>query len=153
MPCSTSRPCARCSEKTSDAWVEEDRRDLGDRDQGLYAASCLQARRYGAAGLPLSFEPTGRRWPAKAVTGTGGRTPTLRLSPAASSAEARRGSGELEEALPALSRGAPDSAQARWPQACARHESADGDPARRQPALEPRLCLGHADRRPPLPDI
>jgi putative transposase len=48
-------------EKTSDAWVKENRRDLGDREQGLYAASCVRARRHGAAGLPLSFEPTGRR--------------------------------------------------------------------------------------------
>ena len=39
--------------KTSDAWVEEDRRDLGDREQGLYAASCLRAGRHGAAGLPI----------------------------------------------------------------------------------------------------
>src|SRR5690606_9093811 len=122
-----------CSEKTSDAWVEEDRRDLGDREQGLYAASCLRACRPGAAGLPLSFEPTGRRWPAKAVTGTGGRAPTLRLSPAAPAAEARRRGGELEEALPALSGRAADGAQTRRPQACARHESTDGDTAGCQP--------------------
>jgi putative transposase len=76
--------------KTSDAWVEEDRRDLGDREQGLYAASCLRALL--------------------------------------------------------------DGAQTRWPQTCARHEGTDGNPAGCQPALEPRLRLGHADRRPPLPD-
>ena len=64
----------------------------------------------------------------------------------------RRRGGELEEALPALSRGELDGAQARRPQACARHEGTDGDPAGCQSALESRLRLGHADQRPPLPD-
>lgn len=42
------------------AWMEKDRRDLGHRELGLYATSYLWARQYGAAGLPLSLEPTRR---------------------------------------------------------------------------------------------
>ena len=51
-----SRRFARCSEKTSDAWVEEKRRDLGDRQQRLLAAPRLWAGRDGAAGLPLPLD-------------------------------------------------------------------------------------------------
>lgn len=111
--------------------------------------------------MPTS--PQARRGPAKAAAGTGGRSAALRPSPAASSAEARRRGGELDwsrisnrssesiarrNALPALSRRAADGAQTRWPQARARHEGTDDDPAGRQPVLELRLRLGHAHRRP-----
>lgn len=58
----------------------------------------------------------------------------------------------LEEALSPLSRGAADGTQVRRSQAGLGHQGAAGDTAGRQPALELRLRLRHADRWSPLPD-
>ncbi len=47
----STRP--RCWQKTSDARLAEESRDLGDRAEGLLAAACLPARRHGAEDVPL----------------------------------------------------------------------------------------------------
>jgi len=40
------RRFARCLEKTSDAWLKEDSRELGNRDQGIFATPRVWAGRY-----------------------------------------------------------------------------------------------------------
>src|SRR5579864_8071051 len=129
------RRSKRCSEKTSDAQVAKTGRELGDEGQGLLAAPCLCAGRHRAEELPLSLEAAGRYGDPAAAAGAGVGTSAVRLSTPAHPAAAGRRHAELEEALPALSRGAVDGEEARRPQACARHPGADGDPPRCEPAL------------------
>lgn len=143
---------------------EEIYRELGHHRERLFPKARMPARplpgralhgnaREGdrSACLSVSFDAGRRRaastTPARAVV----RATAVRISRcpavdckainergACTSCSARRLGGELEEAPPHLPRGTADRAQARRPEACARDAGTDGDPARPEPALEPR---------------
>ena len=87
-----------------------------------------------------------------AAEGIGFGTTPVRLPAPAPPAASEGRRDEPEEALPALSRGTADGAQAWRPQAGAGNTGADGDPAGPQPALVARLRVGHAGQRPAVPD-
>ena len=119
--------------KTFDARLEEECRELFDRRERLLATPRLWARRHRPSRPSLPIGTAGRCGVAQPAEGTGVATPPLRLSPPACPAEARGHLGELEEALPPLSRGTSHSSQARRPQAGLGHAGANGDLAGSQP--------------------
>ena len=88
--------------KTSDAQCTEERRDLGDRTEGLLAAACLRAHRYGAEDLSLCIGSAGRCRRADPTSRSGGRAEAVRLSAAAHPAPGRGRRSQSQEALPAL---------------------------------------------------
>ena len=65
--------------KTSDARFKEESRELGNRDEGLFAAPRLCPGRHGAACLPLPVEQAGRCRPAIALAGAIVGAAALRL--------------------------------------------------------------------------
>ena len=100
---------------------------------------------------PLPQQPAGRCAGASAAARAGRHSPAVRLSTAAYPAQARGHRHEPQEAAPALPRGTAAGAPARRAQAGVGNQGADGDPAGRQPTLEPGLPVRCARRRPSLP--
>lgn len=121
-------------EKTSDARVEEISRELGDRGEGLFPAPRLVGMN------PKTYRYASRRGDDAGVRGRlrelanerrrfGYRRLHILLR--------RQGIALNHKKLFRLYRA--ERLTARGAQAGARHQGADGGPARTQPALEPRL--------------
>ena len=123
------RRCARCWQKTSDAQFEENCRGLGDEGEGLFAAPCLRSGGDGPEGLPLPVQPSGRRRAAARLRELASQRRRFGYRRLHILLEREGVRGQLEEAVPALPGGAAHRAQARRPQAGARHPRADGHPA------------------------
>ena len=98
-----------------------------------------------------SRRPDDRAHPCSPA-GAGCGAPALRLSPPAYPAWPGGNADEPQEAAAALCRGTAPGATPRRAQAGARHQGADDDPARSEPALVDGLRERHADRQPAVPN-
>jgi hypothetical protein len=103
--------------ETSGAWRPENSRQLGDRGEGLRAATRLRADRHGTIDVSLRIDPPGRCRRESAIAGSGGRTPAARLPTAARSGSAQGRQAELQKAVSALPRGEADREASRRSQA------------------------------------